>query len=699
LSFVGRPLAFSAPLGAQRSRQDTSSVAAVARAAASRRGDGALEKSVDPSDPYTFVFKGKRVEVRAPSQRWREAQVVNVSSTVAVVHYIGYDHQYDETIELSSDRLRPFGELHAANLVNAKNSFVHQNSKGFCPGCGAALQDTNPAQLGYIPRALVEDEDADLRDTVLRPDEEVALLLKEEGAKEMSTPSDPTRVKQMRYRVIANVHLDIRKEPDIDAERVEGQFLSIGDRFDVVEVVQSPEARMYLRLADGRGWVFDWAMIGGVRTFLVEPLQDGRDVIKAMKNSYQKVCQRCWALWQYNSCDDAFRPSYGGNAIDELTPDKFEEMLTSTLEPVDTACILAVVDVFDFGPSFRMLEYLAQQLKGKKAVRVRVIANKMDLLPREVSIARIKGWVSREAQRAGLMGVKLMDVFPVSCHNGDGVKSIGKLLDQVDAAPEFYVVGAANAGKSSLLNRLSFRKRKGIGVIPAHTQDGYSVSVLPGTTIRPLVMKYQQGKRRLVDTPGLLLPGSLHERLSFEELKLIIPQKNGALRVTLEMRNYNSLLLGGLAQVSMVEGRPFQFTVFAGEKLKMHRCNTREAEAYLRNEVGRRLTPPLRNERYEELKPFETHRFEVEGAGWDEAGADIVIHGLGWIAITGCGQCVVEVKAPDGVAVTTRRPLMPHEAKWTGVKYIGRPGWFRVNGRSTKGMSLAKKRRRIKGRF
>ena len=45
-----------------------------------------------------FCKKGARVEVLAPSNRWREAQVVRVGGGVARIHYTGYDAQFDEEV-------------------------------------------------------------------------------------------------------------------------------------------------------------------------------------------------------------------------------------------------------------------------------------------------------------------------------------------------------------------------------------------------------------------------------------------------------------------------------------------------------------------------------------------------------------------------------------------------------------------------
>ena len=42
-------------------------------------------------------------------------------------------------------------------------------------------------------------------------------------------------------------------------------------RCEVAEIYRAPDARNYLKLADGRGWVFDWTYVKGVRMQLVEP--------------------------------------------------------------------------------------------------------------------------------------------------------------------------------------------------------------------------------------------------------------------------------------------------------------------------------------------------------------------------------------------------------------------------------------------
>eukprot|EP00929_Paragymnodinium_shiwhaense_P000725 TRINITY_DN100960_c0_g1_i1.p1 TRINITY_DN100960_c0_g1~~TRINITY_DN100960_c0_g1_i1.p1 ORF type:complete len:794 (-),score=173.12 TRINITY_DN100960_c0_g1_i1:157-2538(-) len=695
--------AVNAALGLRRPGS-TESRSSSSVAVAAQKG---LPQPTVETDEFDWIRKGKRLEVLSPSNRWREATVVKRKKDGKVLlHYDGYDHQFDELLSVKDGRLRKAGELRAINIANKKSGFSVARKVGCCPGCGAKFQCANPKGLGYIPETHLQVEDPNKKKQVLRPEEEVALFLKEEGAAELENEVQMNRAKQMSYMVIANILLDIRAEPDMDSERT-GETLRYGDNFNVIETYRAPDARTYFKLADGRGWVFDWAEINNVKTFLVEPQDDGLKLIKEKKNSYQKVCMRCWGLWQYNDVDDILRPGWGGEVGDELTEEKFEDMLTKTLDPVMEATILAVVDVFDFGPSARMLAFLAKQLQYKKKVQVKVVANKVDCLPKDVNLARLRGWISREAQEAGLTRVKLVDVFPISCHNGAGVSSVSKLLEKIEAKDMFYIVGAANAGKSSLLNRLALRKRKGVGRVAANAQDGFMVSLLPGTTLGTLSVKYDQGKRQIVDTPGLLVDGSLQPRLSMEELRAVVPQKGGTLRVTFHMLGTNEhkedhkptcVYFGGLARIDMLEGRPYRFTCFAAEHVKLHQCKLEKAEESFSKLVGNPLTPPFSKSRYQALQPWETHRFELQGCGWDEACADIVFHGLGWVSITGCGPCVIEAHAPKGVAVTVREPLMPHEAKWTGVKYYGAPGWYKVGTQKTTAHGLGKIRTKVIGK-
>jgi hypothetical protein len=59
------------------------------------------------------------------------------------------------------------------------------------------------------------------------------------------------------------------------------------------------------------------------------------------------------------------------------------------------------------------------------------------------------------------------------------------------------------------------------------------------------------------------------------------------------------------------------------------------------------------------------------GDGWKKSSEDIVIPGIGWIAITGAGTAKIRVTAPNGTDISTRPSLLPFEAQYSTAKFTG----------------------------
>ena len=100
---------------------------------------------------------------------------------------------------------------------------------------------------------------------------------------------------------------------------------------------------------------------------------------------------------------------------------------------------------------------------------------------------------------------------------------------------DIYVVGAANVGKSSFMNRL-FNAEGGSADVRGKAlskkgqqqrskkRQGLTTSPLPGTTLS--FVKLNIGDNvALYDTPGLILPHQLTSKLSTDDLKVVIPQR------------------------------------------------------------------------------------------------------------------------------------------------------------------------------
>jgi ribosome biogenesis GTPase A len=148
-------------------------------------------------------------------------------------------------------------------------------------------------------------------------------------------------------------------------------------------------------------------------------------------------------------------------------------------------------------------------------------ATKADLLPKSASPARLENWVRRRAKAGGL--TVLDSVRFVGAPARFGVSSLAAQLEALSrqrSGAEVWVVGAQNAGKSSLINALS-----------AHYygdafRAGPVASHVPGTTLGLVRLEaLLPGGRSVVDTPGLLHTHALSARLLPDEARMVLPRR------------------------------------------------------------------------------------------------------------------------------------------------------------------------------
>jgi hypothetical protein len=282
----------------------------------------------------------------------------------------------------------------------------------------------------------------------------------------------------------------------------------------------------------------------------------------------------------------------------------------------------------------------------------------------------------------------------ISCASGRGIQellaSVTSLATQygnkVQTSPEarmrniyhyfikIYVLGAANVGKSSFINRLldteTYSGKKLKSQSKKSKNPRTTVSALPGTTLNFLKVSLPGGPD-LFDTPGILFRDQLTSRLNPSELKEVIPSRP-INAVTLRVMESKCVLIGGLAVVALTRGQPMFFTFFVSNDVKLHPTSTDRADEVLNKHIGTSLVgPPHSAERLSALQPFQTFEFKINGEGWKIAATDIVIAGLGWIAVTGSGPCVITVRVPQGTNVGLRRPLLPYEATRTTARFTG----------------------------
>ncbi len=237
------------------------------------------------------------------------------------------------------------------------------------------------------------------------------------------------------------------------------------------------------------------------------------------------ICKRCHGLQNFGKVDNSLRPGW----TDE--PTMSQEQFRNLLKPISEkpAVIIALVDLFDFsGSVLRELDGIA----GDNPVIL--AANKIDLLPPKMGKQRAENWVRRELEYMGVKSLANIGgaVRLISCKTGVGVDEMlekaRSLADDLDG--DVYVVGAANAGKSTLINKILGRiEDKPIpGKIRAGNRNAFkgalTTSPLPGTTLKFIKVDIGDG-RSMYDTPGLLVPGTFTQLLTAEELKMVCPKK------------------------------------------------------------------------------------------------------------------------------------------------------------------------------
>jgi hypothetical protein len=237
------------------------------------------------------------------------------------------------------------------------------------------------------------------------------------------------------------------------------------------------------------------------------------------------ICKRCHGLQNFGKVDESLRPGWTKEPL--LSQESFRELL----RPIGAkpAVIVALVDLFDFAGS--VLPEL-DNIAGNNPVIL--AANKADLLPSKMGPTRAENWVRRELEHLGIKSLANGGgaVRLVSCKTGAGVAAMldkaRSLAEEMDC--DIYVVGAANAGKSTLLNHIlgPSGKKDATGKKRAGNRNkrkaAVTTSPLPGTTLK-FIRTDLGGGRSLYDTPGLLVPGTLTQLLTPEELKIVVPKR------------------------------------------------------------------------------------------------------------------------------------------------------------------------------
>ena len=528
-----------------------------------------------------------------------------------------------------------------------------------CPGCGVGLQceDKNGPGFFVVPKRLLEPErDASNEAFVEDPRAAAAaddmLNFDEDDMDEDDDDAEggieSFAVEGLSEDELAGLDEDDDDLDGLDLSNFDGQD---GDAEDVDEDAALAALDALFAEDDDTGDTGaadgdDWDSIAARKREERESRRnDSPDTV---------VCARCYSLRNYgkvkNEAAEILMPSFD-----------FGRVVGDRLSKVGPggAVVLLLVDLIDFDGSFPVdaVDVISPYV-ANESVDVLLVGTKVDLLPTQCTRARVTSFVRRRAKDLGLK--RASGVHLVSAHSGMGVNILSEQLETLlDEGREVWVVGAQNAGKSSLINRLS-KKYGG----PGPEDGGPLASHLPGTTLGVVKLPgLLPNGSDVYDTPGLLQPFQVSGRLTNEEARAVLPRKRLAPR-TYRAEIGSSIHIGGLARIDVVDSpqRTLYLTVWASHDVPTHymvRGEGGKADDFYEKHAGGKLSPPVGEHRAAQLGEWGCRTVSVYGESWQRSDRDISIGGLGWVGVGCNGNASFRVWTHEGVQVETRESLVP----------------------------------------
>ena len=170
--------------------------------------------------------------------------------------------------------------------------------------------------------------------------------------------------------------------------------------------------------------------------------------------------------------------------------------------------LLCVVDLADFAGSlpYGVLQGIVSrwgEARAEVGPRIVIAANKMDLLPRAATLRRLEVWVRTQWRASGLPLPSAVHV--VSAARGSGISQLSEsLAKECGVRGDVWVIGAQNAGKSSVINALKHDTDGG----PGRKAPQVTEAPVPGTTIGIVRLEgiLPSHRCRVFDTPGVEHP-------------------------------------------------------------------------------------------------------------------------------------------------------------------------------------------------
>lgn len=332
-----------------------------------------------------------------------------------------------------------------------------------------------------------------------------------------------------------------------------------------------------------------------------------------------EYCQRCFRLRHYG---DVMMSMQQG-----LDPEKILEKINET-----EGVVIWTADLYNFEEN--IISRLNQKLPGK---RIMLLLTKRDLLPESLTDEKVAEFIRRRLKEEGIEvdSIIMAGWFSTGFEESrEAARAVRAAVDLFRDGENAIFMGVANAGKSTVLNRI-------LG------SEDLTISRHPGTTLD--LVELPQAEGSYFDTPGLESPHSYLTLLPEKDLKQAIP----ALPVrpkTFQIREDQSFAVGGLVRLDVKCKGKGTVTAYFSRELEIHRGKLENADALWEKHLGGLLSPAMDTD-WREMASFTAPRL-ARGQKMD-----VVIEGLGWFALSG-DITSVKVYVHKGVYAVFRKAMI-----------------------------------------
>lgn len=299
------------------------------------------------------------------------------------------------------------------------------------------------------------------------------------------------------------------------------------------------------------------------------------------------LCERCFRIKNYNDY----------KMVDKKNID-FIPILESINQTNDL--VVLVIDILNVPENLDLIKKYLQN-------DILIVLSKRDVMPKDI-------YEEHLLNVADILGIKYVDKILVSSNKNYHFDELYTMINYYKKSPNVYVVGYTNAGKSTLINKIIYNYSK--------LDLELTTSILPSTTLDMLAINIDK-HLTLIDTPGLIIEGSIWNTLNYKTLKKISSLKTIHPKVYQVKKNQT----------------------FKIEDFLMINCDNNNIVMYLPNSLKiERFYQPI------DKGSLEEHIFNVK------AGTDIVIAGLGFIKIIKNG--IIKIYLPKEIKVYTRKSII-----------------------------------------